>query len=65
LTLLAAAAGADRPWIACILWLLITASHLLFVAQSVRSLPHPVRSVIRDVRFGGSDGIATLGLGRR
>lgn len=45
IAVLAQIAGAERPWLAILPWVLVTADHMLFAAQSCATLAHPLRAV--------------------
>jgi hypothetical protein len=50
LAALLSATGSPRPALAALPWLCIVAAHLFFAAQSPRTLAHPLRTALADVR---------------
>jgi hypothetical protein len=45
LVLLLAASGSARPVLAALPWLTVVGAHLLFTAQTLRTVPHPLRAL--------------------
>jgi hypothetical protein len=50
LAALLAAASSPRPALAALPWLCLVGAHLFFTAQSLRTLPHPLRSAVGEAR---------------
>ena len=58
LAVVAQVAGAQRPWLAILPWMLVTADHVLFASQSCATLAHPLRAVWQRSIAGPPGGMA-------